>query len=120
MRYKEIWFYVIAFLAGALVWIVVSKVSGRQEAWDSSLYFSVGYPVLCLLSLAMGYFAPAQSWRWGIVPFAGQFAWLLLSQGPGNLLPLGIIAFAMVSVPAIVAAKVGAYFGSKGTLKGEP
>ena len=120
MKKKETWLYVITVLTGALVWIVVSKVSGRREAWDSSLYFSVGYPVICLLSLALGYFAPAQSWRWGVAPFAGQFVWLLLSQGPGNLLPLGIFAFAVISVPAIVAAKIGAYFGSRRNLEREP
>ena len=47
----------------------------------------------------------------GLAPFVGQFVWLLLSQGPGNLPPLGITAFGVVSLPAIIAAKVGAYFG---------
>jgi hypothetical protein len=56
----------------------------------------------------------------GLAPFAGQFVWLLLNQGPGNLLPLGIIAFAVVSVPAVIAAMVGAYFGSRRVLEGEP
>ena len=66
---------------------------------------------ICLMALAMGLVVPRRSWRWGVTPFAGQFAWLLLSQGVGNLLPLGIIAFAVMSLPAVLAAKVGAYFG---------
>ena len=111
MKKKEIWFYVVAFLFGALVWTLISAISGRKEAWDSSWYFSVGYPAICLMALAMGLVVPRRSWRWGVTPFAGQFAWLLLSQGVGNLLPLGIIAFAVMSLPAVLAAKVGAYFG---------
>ena len=113
MKKKETWFYVIAFLAGALVWGVVSAVSGRKEAWDSSWYFSVGYPAICLMALAMGFFVPKWSWRWGVTPFVGQFVWMLISQGVGNLLPLGIIAFAVISLPAVMAAKVEAYLGSK-------
>lgn len=113
MAKKEAWFYVIAALAGALVWIVVSAASGRREAWDAPAYFSLGYPLVCALSLALGYLAPARSWRWGLAPFAGQFVWLLLTQGPGNLLPLGIVAFGVISLPAVLAARVGAYFGRK-------
>src|SRR5690348_15131152 len=75
---KETWFYVIAFVLGALVWGVVSAVSGRKEAWDSSWYFSVGYPTICLMALAMGLVVPRRSWRWGVMPFAGQFVWLLI------------------------------------------
>ena len=111
MKTKETWFYVIAVLTGVLVWIVISAVSGRREAWDAPWYFSVGYPIICAVSLVLGYFAPVRTWRWGLVPFAGQFVWLLLIQGPGNLLPLGIIVFAVISLPAVIAAKVGAYLG---------
>ena len=73
MKNKEAWFYVIAFLAGALVWGVVSAVSGRKEAWDSSWYFSIGYPAICLMAFAMGFFVPKWSWCRGATPIAGQF-----------------------------------------------
>ena len=46
------------------------------------------------------------------------FAGLLLTQGAGRLLPLGIIVFAVMSVPAVIAAKVGAYFGGRRILVG--
>ena len=117
MKKKNTWFYAISILSGVLVWIVISVVSRRKEAWDSSWYFSVGYPLICAVSLALGYFVPVRTWRWGAAPVAGQFVWLLLRQGPGKLLPLGIIAFGAVSAPAIVAAKVGAYFGRRQILE---
>jgi len=113
VRKKDILFNVIAVLSGVLVWIVVSAVSGRNEAWDSSWYFLAGYPVICAVSLALGYFAPERSWRWGLAPFVGQFVWLLLTQGPGNLLPLGIIVFGVISLPAVIAARIGAYVGNR-------
>jgi len=105
---KDYWLLAASALGGAAVWIVVSGVSGRTEAWDAGLYFSLGMPVVCLMSMAFAYFEPSRPWRWGVAPFAGQFAWLLISQGPGNLLPLGIAVFAVLSIPAILLARVAA------------
>jgi hypothetical protein len=34
---------------------------------------------------------------------------MLCTQGPGNLLPLGIIVFGLLSVPSIITAKIGAF-----------
>ena len=109
---KELWLYVASASSGILVWIVVSAVSGKSEAWDSSWYFVAGYPFLCAGSMALGFIAPVRSWRWGLIPFAAQFLWMLLTEGPGNLMPLGIVMFGVFSLPAIVAARVGAFFGT--------
>jgi hypothetical protein len=110
---RDHWLYLVAAGCGAAVWIIVAQVSGRREAWDSGLYFSVGMPAVCLVSLAFAFFAPERSWRWGVLPFAGQFVWMLLSEGPGNLLPLGVIVFAVLSLPAVVAARIGAYLSTR-------
>ena len=105
---KDTWFYLVAIASGVLTWIIVSAISGRAEAWDSGLYYSVGMPAVCIVAMAQGFFEPKQAWRWGAIPLAGQFIWMLLSQGPGNLLPLGIVVFGVLSVPSIVAARIGA------------
>ena len=80
---------------------------------DETLRLGAGIPAVCVLSLILGYLAPNRPWRWGVGPFVGQFAWMLLSQGPGNLLPLGIIMFGVLSVPSVLTAWVGAVFGKK-------
>lgn len=110
---KESWFYLVAVASGISVWIVVSALSGRKEAWDSSAYFSFGLPVVCAVAMALAFFAPRRSWRWGVVPVAAQFFWMLMTQGPGNLLPLGIVVFGVLSLPSIIAARIGAFFGNK-------
>jgi hypothetical protein len=38
---------------------------------------------------------------------------MLFTQGPGNLLPLGLVVFGVLSVPSIMTARIGAFFGSK-------
>jgi hypothetical protein len=49
----------------------------------------------------------------GVLPLVGQLVWMLLSQGPGNLLPLGVIVFGVLSVPPIIAARIAAFIATK-------
>lgn len=118
---RKHWLYLAAMLGGAAMWIAVSLVSGRREAWDSSLYFSVGIPAVCLLSMVLAFRETLYEtldetsgwWQWGVLPIAGQFVWMLVSQGPGNLLPAGLIVFGVLSVPSSIAAAIGAFVARK-------
>ena len=110
---REHWLYLVAAGCGAAIWILIALASGRNEAWDSGLYFSVGIPAVCLVSMAFAFFEPNRSWRWGVLPMVGQFVWMLISLGPGNLLPLGVIVFGVLSVPPIIAARIGAFIATK-------
>jgi hypothetical protein len=107
---KDHMLYVVSVFAGAAVWIAVSKIAGRQEAWDSGEYFFVGMPTLCALAGVLGYVEPKRIWRWAALPMAGQAVWLLLSQGFGNLMPLGIIVFVFLALPLLLFARIGAAF----------
>ena len=109
---KDYWLYGSAVVIGIVVWVAVSMVSGRREAWDSEWYFLIGMPVVCVVSTALGFFEPSRPWRWGVAPLVGQFSWMLFTQGPGNLLPLGVVVFGVLSVPSIITAKIGAVFGN--------
>ncbi len=110
---REYWLYVVAVAAGVLVWVVLSAVSGEREAWDSPLYFLVGIPVLCAVAAALALVEPKRPWRWAVVPLLSQAVWMVLSQGPGNLLLLGLLFFAVLSVPLLIAAWIGAFFGKR-------
>ena len=100
--------YVLAAITGAAGWVAVSEVSARREAWDSPLYFAWLLPSVCLVVVMISFFAPERPWRWAFTPFAAQ-AVVVFVQNPGaNLLPLGLIMFAIfggvVTVPASIAA----------------
>jgi hypothetical protein len=103
---REHWLYLSAAGCGAAIWILIALASGRNEAWDSGLYFSVGIPAVCLVSMAFAFFEPNRSLTWGVLPLVGQFVWMLLSSGPGNILPFGVIVFGVLSVPPIIAARI--------------
>jgi hypothetical protein len=110
---KDYWMYGLAIGIGIVVWVAVSTVSGRREAWDSEWYFLIGTPVVCVASAVLGFLEPSRPWRWGVAPLAGQFSWMLLTQGPGNLLPLGMVVFGILSLPSIITARIGASVGIK-------
>lgn len=107
------WLYLASVLSGAVIWIAISLATNQMEAWDSDLYYSVGLPASCLLSFMFGLYRPRVSWKWGVLLFVGQFLALLVIRGPGNLLPLGVIAFGIFSLPAILTARIGASLAAR-------
>src|SRR5712671_3269937 len=107
---------IIAAVSGAAVWIVLSKISHRREAWDSELYFLIGLPVVCIIAAVLAYIEPNRPWRWAVMPFAAQAVWMVGSQGLGNMFPLGLIAFGIFSIPALLTASLGAYLGRRGRI----
>ena len=77
-------------VCGGVIWGSLAAASGRTEAWDTGLYFSIAMPALCLLAFACGFLRPERPWRWGVAPFVGQLVWMLVAQRAGSLLPLGV------------------------------
>src|SRR5688572_27432761 len=99
--------YVVAFCFGALVWISISILSNRREAWDSAIYLSLGIPILCIAAAVFGFLEPTNSWRWGIIPVLGQAVWMFgTSQELGNLWPQGLVAFAILVIPLVIATRI--------------
>lgn len=103
--------YAVAAISGMAIWLLVAAATGRKEAWDADIYWSAAYPAGILLCTALGFFFPKRTWRWPLTHFFAQFAAMALSSGEvGSLWPLGLILFAALSLPAMLAAKVAARF----------
>jgi len=103
------WAYTFAAFAGAASWIAVSQATGRREAWDHELYFILALPSLWVFSAGLGFIAPGWAWRWGFVPFAAQAIVMIVQQPGANLLPLGLILFAVFGAIGAVPAQVGGW-----------
>lgn len=99
--------WVAAISVGALGWAVTMILGGRTEAWDSPLYLRFAYPGFGLTAAILGYLRPGRPWRWALGLALGQALVALVRDPSGNLLPLGLVAFAVSSAPLIVAAVVG-------------
>lgn len=95
----------IAATVGTALWFVTSMLTGRREAWDASQYCTIAYPLAILTCALLGYRYPARPWRWVLVLFFAQFIAMCLRSGEvGNLWPLGMVLFAVLSLPGIAAA----------------
>jgi len=102
--------YAIALLGGAGLWLVTTAVSGRAEAWDAPLYWSVAYPLAICLAGILGYAAPEKPWRWALaVMLAQPVVMMFTAPGSASMLPLGIIVFAVLALPAIGLAQLAGY-----------
>jgi hypothetical protein len=98
---------VIAAVVGLALWFAAALATGKREAWDASAYWLVAYPVAILISAFLGYTFPERPWRWAIVLFESQFLAMCLRNGDlGGLLPMGMILFAIIALPAVLAAKL--------------
>jgi hypothetical protein len=107
----------LALLIGAADWELVRKLGTRREAWDDPLYWQVGYPLLLLAAFLLGLVWREGAWRWAVLLILGQAAWslgLAVNQdGAPNLWPAGLVMFALVGLPCLLAAYAGRWFGER-------
>lgn len=104
--HNEYFAYAAAALSGLVVCFAITIATGRREAWDSSVYFSVGIPLMCVVIFAISYFFPRKAWRWTLSMALGQSAAIVMGGGSMSLWPLSIIAMAVLSVPQFVTGLV--------------
>lgn len=101
------WFpFAVSALAGLVVCLAIVMATGRSEAWDSPVYFSVGIPVMCLSVFAVSYLFPVRAWRWTVSMAFGQSVAMLLGGNSLSLWPLAIVAMTILSVPQLAAGFV--------------
>lgn len=112
--------YALSFIAGLAICLFITLTSGRKEAWDAPLYFTIGIPVMCLVIFAISYQFPQRAWRWALSMAIGQSVAMVLGGGSASLWPLAIIAMTVVSLPQFIAARVASGIAQKRTPPDEP
>lgn len=93
--------YIAATCGGAVLWLATMGISGRTEAWDSSLYWTIAYPLAICLAGAIAYRVPERAWRWGLAVMLVQAVVMAMAGSGFGLLPLGLLLFAILALPAI-------------------
>jgi hypothetical protein len=101
-RPSEYFPWAAAALSGFVVCIGIAAATGRREAWDSSVYFSLGIPLMCLAIFAIAYAFPGRAWRWTLSMAAGQSAAMLMAGNSLSLWPLSLVAMTIYSAPQFV------------------
>ena len=86
----------------------VHLASGRREAWDSPIFWTVGLPAAALAALLIGLFAQRPEWRWTVLIAPSQVLTMMLRSGDiGGLWPLTLVLSSILSAPFVAAAFVG-------------
>lgn len=99
----------IAALSGTALWTATSLLGGRAEPWDTDLYWTVSYPLALILAAGLGYLFPRRSWLWALLLIYSQI-FVMVAMGSGfELLPLGLIMLAVLCLPALALAGMGAW-----------
>jgi len=55
MSKRETIIFAITSVVGLGAWVAITIVSGKEEAWDSLLFFTIGLPVMLCASGVAGY-----------------------------------------------------------------
>ncbi|MFA5899465.1 MAG: hypothetical protein WC829_10175 [Hyphomicrobium sp.] len=103
--------FAIGAVAGVLSWDLVRLIGIHNEAWDDPKYWLIGYPLMLLTALMLGLGFPEMPWRWALTIVGAQAVWaIFLSLATGGslgLLPLGVVTFALLGLPCLLAAYAG-------------
>jgi len=106
--------YAIAAIAGVALWIGASVISGKREPWDAAIYWTTAYPIAIALSGLLGFVYPQATWRWPLALFLFQFVGMVIRNGElGGLWPLGMVMFAVLSIPGILFARLAAWLRAR-------
>jgi hypothetical protein len=105
----------LAILLGAADWELARQLGTRREAWDDPLYWQLAYPLLLFSAFGFGLIWGERPWRWVACLIGGQAAWALVLAlvhgGVPSLLPMGLLLFAVLGIPCLLAAYVGRWVG---------
>lgn len=114
MRKPEFTAYAISVVTGMVLWFAAMTSSGKREPWDDPVYWSMAYPAAIVACGLLGFFFSNRSWRWPLALFCGQFLAMTIRAGElGNLWPLGLLLFPVMSLPGIAIAKLGGWLNDK-------
>lgn len=97
----------ICVLTGVALEVLVGGLSGRAEAWDSSLYWVAGLPMALVVAVLVGLFAEGEGWLFAalIVP-AQMTAMVVRTRGGFGLWPLSLVMGFFLGAPLMIAALV--------------
>jgi hypothetical protein len=107
MTRQQIVLSIILSVIGLAVWIAISKMSHKVEAWDSINYYKIGLPIMFGASTIAGFIEPKRPWMWGLFVFLPQPIALIAQSRKGPLMIVGLLFFLVFIAVAIGCAYVG-------------
>jgi hypothetical protein len=103
------WGWPLSMASGAALWSAIAMLGERREPWDAASFWSVGYPLSLVLVAAIGALFPQRTWRWAAAVMFAQVPVMVARGADYTLLPLGMIMLAILTLPALLTARAGAW-----------
>lgn len=107
MTKRQIFLSILLSVIGLTVWIAISTMSNKVEAWDSTYYYQIGLPIMLGASAIAGFIEPKYTWRWGLFVVVLQPIALFIQGQVGPFAILGLLYFLFFIVLAADCAYVG-------------
>ena len=105
---------ILAVITGVVMELGIQAASGRREAWDSPLYWTVGMPMAGAIAFALGMLARSRDWLLAFLIVPTQVTTMMVKSGEiGGLWPLAMLLAAIFSLPFVAVAFVGSLFRTK-------
>jgi len=104
----------LTIVGGVALELGIHAWTGRSEAWDSELYWTVGLPIAGLVSVVVGFLSRQRDWLWTCLLVPSQVMTMMVRSGEiGNLWPLTMAVSSVLSAPFVAASFVGSRFRPK-------
>lgn len=100
--------FAISIGVGTFVWFFFRTYTNHSDPQSTIAYWYVGYPILILTSFVTSIYFNIKVWRWPLLLILSQLVLgIVMSNGDGNLLPIGIIVHIVISIPCFIAGYCG-------------
>ncbi|HBA59795.1 MAG TPA: hypothetical protein DCZ92_03040 [Elusimicrobia bacterium] len=86
-------------LGGLAVWVLITALTHKREAWDSGLFWSMGVPAILLMNAIAGFLEPERIVLKGIISVSLQPVAMTVKAGEiGSMFPMGLIVFVILGL----------------------
>lgn len=105
---------ILLALGGLAVWVIITSLSGRREAWDSVYFWRYGVPAMLLMNAAAGFIEPERIKLKGIISVSLQPVAMTVKAGEiGSMFPFGLAVFLVLGLLFSAGGAAGAFVKKK-------
>lgn len=97
-------------LGGLAVWVAITSLTDRREAWDSGVFWSAGVPAMLALNAIAAFLEPERIPLKGLLSVSLQPVAMGVKTGEiGSMFPLGLLVFAVLGLFYALGGAAGAF-----------
>jgi hypothetical protein len=110
----------LAIGIGIMAQFVPQLLSHREATAEAGYWLFGSFPAMVILSGVLAFLFPAHSFLWAFVIIAADFCTGLATlQGESNLMPIGVVLYAIYLLPCFLLSWIGNYVRRKLTVLGQ-